>query len=86
MSKPQSVEVDVPPLTKQEHIALKALAIGEASQDQQTLALEVITKKLSRAFDMSYIPGSTHGSAFLAGRMFVGQQIVKYLNLNVSEK
>jgi len=72
---------DVARLTKQEHVAIKMLAKGEASADQQVLVLEVVIKKLSRAFDMPYIPGSFDQSSFLAGRAYVGQQLLKYTKL-----
>ena len=85
MSKDLGVALDVPQLTKQEHVAIKTLAKGEASPDQQLLALEVIVKKFSRAFDLGYVPGSFDQSAFLSGRGFVGQQITKYINTTVKE-
>ena len=82
---PGNVELQVGKLSKPEHRALRALAKGEADAHEQVIALEVITKKLSRAFDLSYVPGDPNASAFLAGRGFVGQQIVKYVNLPVKE-
>ena len=84
--KPNSVALQVPTLTRQEHIAIKTLAKGEATADQQVLALEVIVKNFSRAFDLAYIPGSFDESAFLSGRGFVGQQITKAMNTNPPEK
>ncbi len=70
-------------LTKDEHGALRALQVGEATPYQQTQALYVITNKFSRAHDVLFIPGHTDESSFLSGRGFVGQQILKYLNLPV---
>ena len=84
--KPESMATLVPTLDRQEHIALKALSQGEASPDQQGLALQVIVKKFARAFDLAYIPGSFDESAFLSGRGFVGQQITKFVNKPVPEK
>lgn len=78
--KPDSVALDVAKLDVREIRAIKSLAVGEASADQQMLALEVIVKKLSRAFDLGYLPGSFDESAFLNGRMFVGMQITKVVN------
>ena len=80
-----SVALDVAPLDKPEHVAIKALAKGEADAGQQVLALEAIVKKLSRAFDLGYIPGSFDESAFLSGRGFVGQQITKAINTPVKD-
>jgi len=76
---------DVPELTDQEHIALKALYAGEAQPDQQRLALRIITNKFSRAHDVLYVHGSDRDSAFLSGRGFVGQQVLKYLHLPVAK-
>lgn len=81
----KGVAFHVPKLDKREHVALKALSKGEAEPHQQTLALEVIVKKFSRAFELGYIPGSFDQSAFLAGRGFVGQQITKALNTAIKE-
>lgn len=72
-------------LWRHEHVALKALHVGDATPDQQKLALEIIVKKLSRTHDLSYIPSSFDGSAFLSGRAFVGHQLLKYLNLPASK-
>ncbi len=82
---PRDIELETEPLNKREHVALKALAKGEAQPHQQVLALEVIIKKFARSFEMAYIPGNTHASAFLAGRGFVGQRITKYINQPVKE-
>jgi hypothetical protein len=85
-NKPESVALQVAKLSRQEHIAIKTLAQGEATADQQLLALEVIVKKFARAFDLAYIPGTFDETAFLAGRGFVGQQITKFVNTPVPEK
>ena len=82
---PPSVELETKKLTKKEHQAIRAMGRGDADAHEQALALEVIVKKFSRAFDMSYVPGSSTASAFLAGRGFVGQQITKYINQPVKE-
>lgn len=70
----------VPELTKDEIIALQMVWKGEADPYQQKLAVSVIVKKLSRANDLLYIPGSFDETAFLNGRAFVGMALMKYLN------
>ncbi len=70
-------------LTKQEHAALKAVHVGEANAHQQRLTLKVIISIFSRAHDILYIPDSFDQSAFMNGRAFVGQKILKYLNIPV---
>lgn len=72
----QELLVDV--LDSREVHALKAVRAGEADPDQQRLAMAVIVKKLARTHDVPYLPQDTHGSAFLAGRGFVGRQILKF--------
>jgi len=72
-------------LTKDEVLALKALATGEADPYQQSLALHVITNKFSRPHDLLFVPGQADQSAFLNGRAFVGMQILKYLNIPIGK-
>lgn len=74
-----------PPLDRQDVEALKALNQGTASADQQRLALYVIVNKLSRAHDVLYLPGSFDESAFLSGRGFVGQKILKYIKIPIGK-
>jgi hypothetical protein len=77
---PQSLRVDA--LDKHEMYALRALAEGNADAHQQVLALSVVLKKFCRTYDLAFVPGKADESAFLAGRQFPGQQIMKYLKLN----
>ena len=72
-------------LSDDEHRAIRSLYKGDASEYQQKLALKVIINKISRAQDLLYIPGSFDESAFLNGRAFVGQQLLKYINLPVNK-
>ena len=83
MSKP--VVFKIAKIDDQEHRALRALRRGEATDYEQKLALQVIINKISRAQDLLYIPGSFDQSAFMNGRAFVGQQLLKYLNLPVGK-
>jgi hypothetical protein len=69
----------------QEHRAIRALNEGSATEHQQRLALKVIINKISRAQDALYIPGSFDQTAFLNGRAFVGQQLLKFLNIPVGK-
>lgn len=77
--------LDCEPVSKREHGAIKALYAGEATPEEQQLALKVIVNKFSRTHDLLYVPGSFDGSAFLNGRAYVGQKILKYLNLPVGK-
>lgn len=83
MSAPQAAKVRPP--DKEELIALRAVYNGEANPYQQRLALYLITNVFSRAQDVLYIPGSFDQTAFLNGRAFVGQQILKYIKIPVGK-
>lgn len=72
-------------LHKEEHQALKALSKGEATEYQQRLALKVIVNIFSRSHDMLFIPGAPDQTVFMNGRAFVGQKILKYLNIPVGK-
>lgn len=70
-------------VTEAEHSALRALHNGDATEYQQRLALKYIINSTSRAQDQLYIPNSFDETAFLNGRAFVGQHILKLLNVPV---
>lgn len=72
-------------LTKEEHEALKALNNGEANASQQRLSLAIIIHKFSRAHNLLYIPESFDQTSFINGRAFVGQQILKHINIPVGQ-
>ena len=80
---PQALKVEK--LTKQEIVALQDLNEGIATVYQQKLALMVIVNKFARAQDLLYIPDSFDQTALLNGRAFVGQQILKYINIPVGK-
>ena len=82
-NRPQCFKYD--PLTKDEHIALKELYAGRATEYQQRLALKVIVNNFARSHDNCFIPDASDQSAFISGRAFVGQQILLHLNLPVGK-
>lgn len=65
--------------------AIKSLWRGDATEYQQRLALKVIVNKLCRASDLLYIPDSFDQTAFLQGRSFVGQLIMKTIKQPLNE-
>jgi len=86
MAKPNQADCfKYPKETKDEIQAIKALGSGEATEYQQKLALKVITSNYSRAHDLSYVPGSQDQSAFIAGRAFVGQRILRCLKIPIGK-
>ncbi len=73
----------VPPPYDLPHIsAFQALQRGDASPDQQKLALDWLIKVGAGAYEFHYYP-SDRDTAFALGRAFVGQQVVKLLTLNL---
>lgn len=72
-------------LTKEEHEALKLLNKGEANPYQQRLALSVIVNKFCRTHNLMYVPGSFDQTTFFNGRAFVGNEILKHLNIPVGQ-
>ena len=64
--------------------ALKALQDGKASEGQQKRALAWIIHQAAATYDLPFRPGGPEGdraTVFATGRMFLGQQLVKLLNL-----
>ena len=85
MSDAQPVVFRHKKLTRSEHASIQACVRGEASPDQQVAAMAVIIKSLAGVHDQSYIPGSVTDTAFKEGRRFVGNAILRYNTLPVSE-
>lgn len=69
------IEAQTPLLTVRELESVRALFTGDASHEQQLLAVEVIRRKFCRHGEMAYIPGDTHAMTFLAGRQFVADRM-----------
>lgn len=68
--------------------ALQALSRGEATADQQRIALDWVITHAAATYDQTYRPGGLDGdrdTAFACGRSFVGQQIVKLLKMNLGK-
>lgn len=75
-----------PPLFEPADVyALKALAAGVASEGQQKRALDFVIRTVAQTYDLPFRPGGPEGdraTVFATGKQFVGQQIVKLLNLD----
>lgn len=80
-----SISLQTNTVWRHEHEAIKAVSEGIADEYQQHLAIKVIVQKLARTHDNAYIPGSFDQSAFLAGRISVGQKILKYIKAPVTK-
>jgi len=73
------------PLQKAEKQAIKSVAKGEADEYQQRLAISVIVNLFSRTHDLCYVPDSQDQSTFISGRAFVGQKILKTINIPIGK-
>ncbi len=83
MPQPKQQPLDEPKLTKREATAVQCTYEGNATPEQQVLAMQVIAAKFAAMYQSPYVPGDTHGTAFLAGRAFVGLQIEATLQIQV---
>lgn len=64
--------------------AVKQLADGTASPEQQQRALKWIIENACGTYDLSYRPTSDRDTCLAEGRRFVGLQIVKMLKLKTA--
>lgn len=73
---------------KADTAALKALLAGNANEGQQQRALDWIVNDLCGTYDQPYCPGEggDRDTVFACAKQFVGQQIVKQLNLTSKEE
>lgn len=65
--------------------AVKAVAAGNASPEQQKHALNWIIQKAARTYDEPFMPGQNDLTLNLLGRRNVGLQIVKLINVPVKK-
>jgi hypothetical protein len=66
--------------------AIQAVARGDATPEMQLRAIKYIIEGICGTYDFPYRPGGHEGERdtnVAIGRMFVGQQIVKMLKLNL---
>lgn len=61
--------------------AIKATARGEATPEQQRLAIRWIIEGAAKTYDEVFVPGQPDLSDYLAGRRNVGLQVVKLINV-----
>ena len=65
--------------------AIKGVAAGTASPEQQQRAIKWIIENACATYDLSYRPTSDRDTTFAEGRRFVGLEIVKALHLDISK-
>ncbi len=71
--------------TKAEANAFKKLYEGTAQAHQQQAALKFLVDSLCRPHDVLYIPGDPETTAFINGRAWVGQKILKYIKVPIGK-
>ena len=85
--KPVELAANSPvlPLTPTQDVvyALKALVAGAADAGQQGLAMRWIVNALCGTYDFSYRPDSQRDTDVALGKQFVGQQLVRLVNMPV---
>lgn len=64
--------------------AMQAVERGEATPEQQKLAIAWWINKCAATYDLSYRPGDPHDTSFAEGRRFCGLQAVKLLKINIA--
>jgi hypothetical protein len=71
-----------PPLELPEVAAIQAVAKGEATPDQQQLAMRVIVEKIGCAYEETYCPGQNgaRDSDFYQGRRRAGTMLRSFIN------
>ena len=65
-------------------VAVKAVAQGTATAEQQTRAVDWIINQAALTYDMPFrsdADGGDRDTTFALGKVFVGQQVVKLVNL-----
>ena len=62
--------------------AIKAVAQGSASPEQQRRALDIIINGIAHTYDVSYRMDSDRETVFAEGSRWVGLQLVKLVNLD----
>jgi len=85
LSRKQRSPAWTPPDYEVAHIrAVKAVAKGEATAAEQKLAMDWIIEAASARWDVPFYSdkdGGDRETAFACGRIFVGQQIIKLVNM-----
>lgn len=63
-------------------LAFRALAAGNANDQQQKRALQWFVRGAADAYGLSFRAGDPHATAFAEGRRFAGLQVIKLVELS----
>jgi len=75
-----------PPVTIAEHSAIKAIAIGAATPEQQMRFYEWIIKNAGMIGGLSFDPENDRMTAFNEGRRFVATAVMHYTTEKVGKE
>ena len=64
--------------------AVQAMALGQATPDQQQRALKWIVETVAGTYEQPYSPTSARDTDFALGKRHVGLQVVKATKLNLA--
>ena len=87
--KAPAIAIQPPPYDERVIYAIRAWAEGKANSDQQKIAFQWVVREASRHFDQSMHLGGEDGrrcTDFMEGRRFVGIQILKMLQPEVTPR
>lgn len=76
---------EVAPFDRRDVAAIKALARGEASKEQQERALMWIVECVARTYADPFVPGDARATDYALGCASVGRQIVTLINARLNE-
>lgn len=65
--------------------AIKAVALGNASAEQQRRAIKVIVEQIAGTYDMSFHPENARATDFSEGKRHVGRMIVGLINTDIKK-
>lgn len=85
---PSSLPWMPPQFEDHEIAAIRAMADGVANAGQQRLAFELIVGRLCAVGDLAFRPddkGGERATAFASGKQWVGLQMCKLANLNITK-
>lgn len=71
-------------IAKHHVMAIKSLAMGSATPEQQKIALEFIISKLCQSLH-PYFSENPNNTAFFMGRRFIGLELMRLINLEMKE-
>lgn len=74
-----------PKYDRADAVAMQALAIGQATEEQQKRCVDLVLNGLCAVDGMSARPASVNDTFIAEGKRFVGLQIKKLFTINPSE-